>query len=167
MEIANTRLEELEQLISELEAVPHGEHVVRWADIPAHAQPDIQRFLYGSAAPLDGIFRWDYERYVLQIARQIAVLRVPAVTEEPDCLLEQWNVYMIPNKGSFLVGKLVNAEEHRRTSFIVSFNLESMVVTTGSGRRYHLIGAPMRSESVEVAFDLNVFRELNALTSWV
>lgn len=65
-----------------------------------------------------------------------------SVADEPDVSMTEWR--FMPWSDQMRLSGLVG--RHRRiTSIVSAFDLQEMLVTTASGRRYWLRGAPMRA----------------------
>lgn len=63
----------------------------------------------------------------------------PPVSEEPEVVIDRWEILTVEG-GRRMRGEVDG--ERRVTTLIKSFDLEKMLVTTSSGRRYWLRGAP-------------------------
>lgn len=63
----------------------------------------------------------------------------PPVSEEPEVVIDRWEILTVEG-GRRMRGEVDG--ERRVTTLLKSFDLEKMLVTTSSGRRYWLRGAP-------------------------
>lgn len=79
----------------------------------------------------------------------MSVHRPPSVTEQPFVEISQWNVFQFPNGDRHLVGYVGVEGRGRVTSKLMHWNATEKVLTTRSGRKYHLNGPPMYNHDAE------------------
>lgn len=164
----------LDQAIADLEMArtapvytsENGTRFIRVADLPDGLAGRLLAFTRGSAAPGQGcVYLTDYLSFVGVLAKEVARLSIPSIAEQPECVLSRWNVVTFGE--TFLIGVEGASGRTRTTSAMQSFDMETMVVVTRSGRRYHLQGAPYRDEVVEARQGWPELRDAGLLRTWV
>lgn len=144
----------------------NGTRYILQSDLPDELARKLQHYLMGSTVPMHGCaYLTDYIHWLETLERQIRVLAVPTVVEQGDVVLTHWNV--IQEIETFLVGIVAETGKARTTSGIETFDLQNMLVTTRSGRRYWLAGPPVRDHKIEQAMSWPALRAANLLESWV
>jgi hypothetical protein len=120
--------------------------------------------LTNSKRPIDGIFRWDFDRLINRLEHKLNVAMVPSLSDQPEVVIAQWNVIKFGSRLR-LTGYVEGVA--RITSWVESFDLSKMLVITTSGRRYWLCGAPHRCLTIEANQGWAIYREKQLLESWV
>lgn len=86
------------------------------------------------------------------------------VSVEPEIDLSRWSARKLPDGDVHLVGWNIRSGEGRVSNTVKTFDAPSATVTTSTGRRYFLRGAPGSDPDAEYVW--NGWRLINHIEAW-